>query len=105
MRRIEILHASLPRRWTEAPAANATSEFIHSAANANAFSCEIERRRDSAVFRFSWESISDYPGMADALDILNPNNPLLDSEEEDDDFEPGMEMVSATERPRGASDK
>ena len=43
--------------------------------------------------------------MADALDILNPNNPLLDSEEEDDDFEPGMEMVSATERPRGASDK
>lgn len=43
--------------------------------------------------------------MADALDILNPNNPLLDSEEEDDDFEPRMEMVSATERPRGASDK
>ena len=43
--------------------------------------------------------------MADALDILNPNNPLLDSEEEDDDFEPGMEMLSTTESTRGTRDK
>ena len=27
--------------------------------------------------------------MADAASILDPNNPLLDSEEDDDDFEPG----------------
>jgi len=33
--------------------------------------------------------------MADAASILNPNNPLLDSEEEDDDFEPGNSNNSA----------
>ena len=27
--------------------------------------------------------------MSKPSDILNPDNPLLDSEEEDDDFEPG----------------
>ncbi len=43
--------------------------------------------------------------MADALDILNPNNPLLDSEEEDDDFEPGMHVISGIDPARGASDK
>lgn len=43
--------------------------------------------------------------MADALDILNPNNPLLDSEEEDDDFEPGMRVISGIDSARGASDQ
>ena len=28
--------------------------------------------------------------MSKPSDILNPENPLLDSEEEDDDFEPGI---------------
>ena len=36
----------------------------------------------------SWQG-TVFSTMADAASILNPNNPLLDSEEEDDDFEPG----------------
>ena len=43
--------------------------------------------------------------MADALDILNPNNPLLDSEEEDDDFEPGRHVICGIDSARGACDK
>lgn len=31
--------------------------------------------------------------MSKPSDILNPDNPLLDSEEEDDDFEPGNLMI------------
>ena len=43
--------------------------------------------------------------MADALDILNPNNPLLDSEEEDDDFEPGIRVICGIDAGRRARDK
>ena len=33
--------------------------------------------------------------MENSASILNPNNPLIDSEEEDDDFEPGKVVGSS----------
>ena len=37
--------------------------------------------------------------MENSASILNPNNPLIDSEEEDDDFEPGKIVGSSVETP------
>ena len=48
----------------------------------------------TGIQQFSQSSFSaHFLFMSKPSDILNPDNPLLDSEEEDDDFEPGKILL------------